>query len=420
MAVVCLVSFLAVVPTRLSFADEGESSAVAPVDYKQLYEEQKQRNDLLERRVGILEELVGAEPFVKKEEVTETTQGFIGGTEISGYVAGSYFYNFNNPDSRMNTGRGFDVRHDEFQINKALILFETPVEFNAFDWGAGYAVELIFGQDAEFTQSSGLDLGTQGDLLQAYVEVNVPIGNGLKVLLGKCSTELGYELNETEENYNWSGGNLWTFLVPFTHTGMRLTYPFTPEWEGALLINNGWDNVIDNNNAKSFIGRVRYTPNENDSYTFVAYGGPEQDDNTSNWRRGVNIVLDHAWTQMCRSAVQIDYGSEDDAIGDGGTSDWFGLGLWLVHEPSEKWNVVLRGDFVSDPDGARTSESPYLAPFPALPGQDLYSVTLTLNVKPIEQVRIAPELRWDHSSFDTAFDGHSDQVTIGLGAAYFY
>jgi hypothetical protein len=59
-------------------------------------------------------------------------------------------------------------------------------------------------------------------------------------------------------------------------------------------------------------------------------------------------------------------------------------------------------------------------PFGAQIGQELTSVTLTVNFKPIEGLRLAPELRWDHSSVETAFDGHGDQVTLGFGVAYSY
>lgn len=418
--VVCLVSVLTVVIPFTSRADDAASTPAGASDWKKMYEEQKQHNDALERRLSILEEKDKAEPYLTKESVPETTQNFLKGTELSGYVSASYFYNFNNPPSRENTGRGFDVRHDEFMANKAVLKLMKPTEYNAFDWTAGYGVELIFGQDAGFTQASGLSLGDQGDLLQAYIEVNVPVGNGLKIMLGKCSTEMGYELTETEQNYNWSGGNQWTFLEPFTHTGVRLSYPLNDKLEAVVLVNNGWDNVTDNNHAKSVMGRIRYSPNDNTSYTLIGFGGPEQDDDTDNWRKGVDVVIDH---QMCRTihtAVQLDYGAEDGADANGNKAEWLGAGLWVIYEPQEKWNVAVRTDYVKDGDGARTSDAPSLAPFAPNDGQELCSVTLTFNYKPVEGFKLSPELRWDHSSLDTAFDGHNTQVTIGLGAVFNY
>jgi hypothetical protein len=392
----------------------------AEPDYKKLYEEQQKRNDTLERRLAILEEQLGAKPYVEQESLPEATLNFLQKTEISGYVAASYFYNFNKPESRENTGRGFDVRHNEFQANKFVLKLEQPVNPNPFDWSAGYAAQVIFGQDAEFTQASGLSLGDHGDLLQAYLEVNVPVGNGLKIIFGKHATPIGYELTETEQNYNWSAGNQWTFLEPFTHTGIQLSYQINEKWDAQLLVNNGWDNVRDNNNSLSFMGRVGFAPSDKTSYSFIAFGGPEQDGNDGAWRRGVHMVADHWFTRQFNGVIQLDYGKEDEADPNGNDAEWFGAGLWLAYLPTEKWSVAVRGDWVKDGDGARTSGAPALAPFSNHKGQELYSLTLTLNIKPISELRIAPEVRWDRSSRDNAFDGHKDQVTVGVGAAYFY
>jgi hypothetical protein len=407
MAVVCLVGFSCTV----LWADS------AP-DYKQLYEEQKAKNEELERRLAIVEETLSGETFVKKEEVTETTLGFIGGTELSGYVSASYFYNFNRPGSHENTGRGFDTQHNEFMINKAVVRLEKPVEANAFDWQAGYKVSLIFGQDAGFTQAAGLDLGSNGDLFDAYLTVNVPVGNGLRVSAGKYGTCIGYESTFTEENANWSAGNQWTFAEPFTHTGIFFTYALTPEWEAVLMINNGWDNVTDTVHGLSYIGQLTYTPNDANTFCLIGYGGPET--TASDWRRGAQFWAERQFTKTFRAATQLDYGQESGADANGNTAEWYGAGVWLICEPAEKYNFAIRGDWFKDGDGIRTSGAPAFAPFGPNTGQELYSLTFTANFKPVPELRLSPEIRWDRSSKDNAFDGHKDQVTLGFGAAYFY
>ncbi|MCG3148885.1 MAG: hypothetical protein PCFJNLEI_02334 [Verrucomicrobiae bacterium] len=428
---------LAVLLAGFAHADEA-------VDYKKLYEEQKQRNDDLEKRITLIEERGKEDLYLAKETVPETTVGFLEKVELSGFASASYFYNFNRPLDHANTGRGFDVKHNEFMINKAVLTLEKPVEYNAFDWQAGFAAQLVFGQDVEYMQASGLDLGSNGDLFLANVTLNIPIGNGLKVTFGKYGTMLGYEASLTENNYNWSGGNQWTLIEPFTHTGLALAYKISDEAEVQLLINNGWDNVTDDNGSKSFMGYFNYAPNDNTSFTLVGYGGPEAN-NDSDWRRDAEIIVSHKLTPHLTGVVQLDYGTESGArvIGTtlttnfvdlaqtipgsvdaeptlGGRAEWYAAGLWLTYEKSEKWNATLRTDYLNDNDGARTSQAPYRTEFPINTGQELYSVTLTLNYKPIPEIRISPELRWDRSSLRTAFDGHRDQVTIGVGAAYFY
>jgi hypothetical protein len=408
----------------------GQVAADEP-DWKKLYEDQKKRTDALERRLAIIEEQLQAEPYVKTEAVPEATLKFLQETELSGYVSASYFWNTDNPGSRQNTGRGFDTRHNEFMANKLVLNLSRPVDYNAFEWTAGYTAQLLFGQDAEFTQASGLSLGEQGDLLQAFVEVSVPVANGFKLMLGKCATPLGYELTETERNGTWSAGYLWTLFEPFTHTGLGVSYRLSHQWEAQLLVNNGWDLVADNNDAKSFIGRLAFTPSELTTITLCGFGGPEQDDDTANWRRGVNFVMEHKCTPKLTSALQLDYGCEDEArvrstatdaegypTDIAGAAQWWGAGLWLTYDFTPQFGVTMRGEYVNDPDGARSSAAPALAPFTVNTGQELCNVTLTVNYRPLEGLRLSPEIRWDHSTLDTAFDGNDDQLTLGFGAAY--
>ncbi|HUI06381.1 MAG TPA: outer membrane beta-barrel protein [Verrucomicrobiae bacterium] len=414
---VCVASLLTVVPPFASRADEGSSTPAGETDWKKMYEEQKERNDSLEKRIAILEDKSTQGVYVVTEDIPESTLGFLKKTEIDGYLSASYFYNFDHPTDHINLGRGFDSRSDEFMANKLVVRIGHPIDYSAFDWLAGYSAKFIFGQDAELTQAQGLSLGPDGDLFEANLTVNVPIGSGLKVTLGKFGTTMGYESSFTEENFNWSGGYQWLFAEPFTHTGVLLSYQATSELELKVTLNNGWDVVADNNHGKSLMGTATYTVNDKLSMALTGYGGPEQDDNSSNWRKGVDFWIDDKLTPKIEAVAQLDYGAEDGADVNGGKAEWFGLGGWLVYTFNDKWNVATRADYFRDPDGARTGDTFGLA---AGQGQELCSVTLTVNFKPVEALKLAPEFRWDHSSVDTAFEGHETQVTLGFGAVYSY
>jgi hypothetical protein len=357
----------------------------------------------------------------QKPALPENVQNFLSETEISGYVSTSYFYNFNDPSNRENTGRGFDRKHDEFMLNKFVLGLDKAVEYNATEWQAGYRGKVIFGQDAEYTQAQGLSIGDQGDLFEANITLNVPVGNGLLVTFGKFETTIGYESTFLEENAaNWSAGNQWNFIAPFTHTGLLLDYKFNEEWQNQFSINNGWDNVEDNNHAKSFVDTITYTYSEATSAAISGYAGPEEDDNTSDWRKGIDLVFSTSPAEMWTTALEFDYGAQENGAADGGQAVYLAAGAWLSYDPEETWGLAFRADYLNDRDGYFTSERPALAPFAVNDGQELYSLTLTLNLKPLKNVRISPEVRFDHSTLDTAFDGEQDQVTLGVGAAYFF
>lgn len=440
MAIVVLCAVAVAIPT-LSRADEAPPAAApettasapaAPTDYKQLYEEQKKHNNELEKRISLLEEKDKAAPYVKTADLPENTAKFLKEVDISGFVSASYTYNYNRPADRLNNGQLYDTQHDEFMLNKFVLIAQHAVDYDAFEWKGGFFTELILGQDALSTRarspdtSSGLfDLGNNGDLEQAYVAFNIPLGNGVKVQFGKFVTPIGYELVENEQNPNWTSGNQWTFIEPFTHTGVQLGYKLNSSWEVQFLVFQGWDIVKDNNESKSFMGHINYTPNDATWVGLTVFGGPEQSDKKNDpanavaganglWRDGIDFAMTHKCTPKLSTALQIDWAEEHGGDPKGGVADWYAFGVWLMYDWTEKVQTAFRADFLSDTEGNRTSG--FL--FPANGGQDLWSLTLTLNYKPVEGLRIAPEIRYDHSSLNNAFDGHEDQVLTSIAAVY--
>ena len=48
------------------------------------------------------------------------------------------------------------------------------------------------------------------------------------------------------------------------------------------------------------------------------------------------------------------------------------------------------------------------------------SLTLTLNYKPVANLKIQPEIRFDHTSFKGGLDGKKDRVIVGVGVTYLF
>jgi hypothetical protein len=412
----------------------GTSAAMA--DEKELLEKIKK----LEDRVA---ELEGKGPAAEATKKAGGWEAWIGAVKFSGFASASYLYNFNRPsgltpstggvgggragETDYTRGRSFDGPHNEFSLNKLKLTLEKPVEYSGENWDVGFRSDLIFGQDAALIQSGGLALGSHGDLQQLYAIVNVPIGRGLQVSAGKWVTLMGVEVIEEVANPNWSEGNQFLFVENFTGTGLQLAYKWTEKIDTQFRVYNGWDVVKDNNNALSYMGRIGFALDEKTSIGLVGYGGPEQAGNTSAWRKGVNLVVSRKITDKLTAWVQGDYGHEDAnaALPKPGDAEWYAAGLWLTYDFNDKIGVALRGDYLNDKDGARTSGAPATAPFPVNTGQELTSVTLTLNLKPYKNFQVRPELRWDHSSADLFGrrgndTGEANQITAALGIAYLF
>ena len=338
----------------------------------------------------------------------EAMVNFLNETELSGFLSTSYLYNFSESEDAV--GRAFDVKHNEFAINKFKLAFDNTVEASDTAWDAGYRADVILGQDATIIKSAGLDLGDDADLEQAFVRINVPVGNGIEVSAGTMVTLLGVEVIEETVNPNWSEGLQFLFVENFTTTGVQLAYKFTDSVDAQFRVFNGWDVTEDNNNALSYMGRVGAALSDSTSLALLGYFGPEQAENNSDYRSGGEIILNQKFCEKFNTYLQLDYGHED-----GIDADWYGAGLWAIYTATDTWGIAARADLVDDDDGARTSG---LLGFPELTegGQTLYSFTLTLNLTPVEKLQIRPEVRFDFSDEDTYFDD-DNQITGGVNIA---
>ena len=362
-------------------------------------------------------------PSTKAAESTPSaSETALWGLRISGYAQASYIYSTAAlPDGPV-VGRSFD-RLPQFALNVVKLALDKPFRTDRFD--AGFRVDLLFGQNATLLQSAGLKLGDQGDIEQAFVTLNVPTGNGngIQFKAGKWVTLMGVEVIEDVVNPNWSEGNQFLYVENFTGTGLEVGYKWNKYFDTQFRVFNGWDVVEDNNTRKSFMGRVGIAPDGNTLLGIVGYIGPEQAGNDDADRKGLNVVMNRKFGSKASAWGQLDYGREDanaalpDPTND---AEWWAVGGWLVYDFSPKLGLALRGDYLNDKNGARTSGSPATAPFPVNTGHMVSTGTATLNVRTWEGMLVRPEIRYDHSNVVDAFGKKSDQVTFGLSAAYLF
>jgi hypothetical protein len=337
---------------------------------------------------------------------------------ITGYAEASYSYTTRNVGNQI-VGRLYDRFHDEVALNTLALTFEVPHDPTSMS--AGFHAEVLFGQNASVIKSGGFSLGDQGDIPHLYATLNIPTadGNGLQLKLGRIPTLLGLEVIEDIANPNWSEGNQFIYVENFTGTGLSVEHKFSDRVDAQFRVFNGWDLVEDNNTRKSFMGRLGLTPREGTSIALLGFFGPEQADNPEADRYGGEILFGTKPWAGTTLWVQGDYGVEqaNGALPDP-TQDakWWGVGVWLTHDLSPAVALALRGDYVDDRDGARTSG---FFGFPANTGHRFGSATATLNVRSWQGMLLRPELRYDRSNLE-AFDGEQDQFSFALSAAYIF
>jgi len=246
------------------------------------------------------------------------------------------------------------------------------------------------------------------DLTEAYVSYNAAVGKGLKFDFGKFVTYNGAEVIEARDDLNYSRSFLFDFAIPFTHTGLRVSYAFSDALNAGLYIVNGWDNSTDNNTAKTYGLSVGYTPVEAISTTFNFTSGPEQNNNNSNNRFLFDWIGTVKPAKKVTVTVNVDYGREQNAAPKGGAAQWNGIAGYVTYDFTDKYSLTVRGEYLDDEDGSRTGTA-----------QRLTEVTVTPQIKMAQSLLLRPEYRHDKSVNDV-FDSNTKktQDTIALGVMY--
>src|SRR6266852_188437 len=196
---------------------------------------------------------------------------------------------------RTNQLRVFDVDANGWDLQQ----FNLHIDKSA-DGGVGFVSDINFGRVANVlraaTRNSNLNPGpTSNDIVdptQMYLTYTVPVGSGINLSLGRFVTLLGEEIIPVYNNfdYNISRDFIFGFGIPFTHTGLRGQYAFTDKIGLTLGVNNGWDDISDNNDGQTVEGQVSLTPTSNISLLINGIYGPEQVNHGNSKRWAIDPV----------------------------------------------------------------------------------------------------------------------------------
>jgi hypothetical protein len=348
------------------------------------------------------------------------------GIRIYGHAEFSLTHNFDNPttvDGVANFGRVFDLYNNRGQLNQLTLNFERLVDPAKKQWDVGGRVEMMYGTDADFIHSNGLGDSrnfftgpdTEFDLTQAYVDVAVPVGDGLRVRAGKF-----VYFKQLDPNASVFYSHSFTFggALPFTLTGIYATYQFGGNLTVDAGFSRGWDESLrDNNGSIDAFGRVKYNFSDRTSITAAAIVGPEQDHDNSHYRTVFDATLTHKLTDTLTLLGDAVYGYEarpDLGTTTNGTAQWYGVSGYAIQKLNDLVSVGARLEWYADEGGYTTGVS-----------QNLYEATVGATVTPFphdnlgQNLKLRPEFRVDYSD-KRYFDAQSkhDQFTFAIDAIY--
>jgi hypothetical protein len=253
--------------------------------------------------------------------------------------------------------------------------------------------------------------------IQAFVGKGNAEGEGLDVTIGKFVSPIGYEATDAPCAPLYSRGLLFN-SGPYAHTGVKANYTFGPEASAYVAVVRGWDVFNDDNNAWSFIaGGTLNTKEQVDdapraSLLVNVITGPEQPDNSRDYRTLVDVTGTYCWNERLSQALNFNYGTEQHGA-DPGPSHWSGVAHYLQYAFADNVLGTWRAEWFQDTDGVVTGVQ-----------GNLYemtwgvSVTLLPNHPVFKNLVVRPEIRWDWTDQEGAFGGRDNQLTAGFDVIF--
>lgn len=324
---------------------------------------------------------------------------------LSVYLQSGYTYNLTNPDLKKNELRVFDHMANSFTLDLVQLVFTKEADIGE----GGFKLKISAGETAKLIHSQGL--GTSDDVIdltEAYVSYVAPVGKGLRFDFGKYVTFHGAEVIEAKDNPNYSRSFLFNYAIPFTHTGLKIAYPFSDALNVSVHIVNGWDNTADNNKGKTVGLNLNYMPFEQIALTFNFMYGPEQDENNSNKRFLFDWVGTLKPIKNLSFILNADYGREQKVALDATDAEWYGMAAIVKYDFNKFCSFSVRTEYFKDSKGVRTGTP-----------QTLKEVTLTPEFRITKSLILRLEYRHDWSDKEVFDSGRSkSQDTIAFGVMY--
>lgn len=316
--------------------------------------------------------------------------------------------NFDNPASHFN---GILVPNDrnDFQFNQNYLVLEKEVNTEERGWGMGGRVDLLYGSDYFFPQSTGFETHRDGTprwnsnpryglaMPQIYAEMAV---GKLDLKVGRFYTIIGYESIMAINNFFYSHSYNLQYAEPFTHTGGLFTWKANDDlslYAGGVNGQDATDRTVD---TFALLTGFAYAPKEKKwaLNSGLMTGGTEPTTIPGLFapRTYFSTYLTYNFDEKWQSVSQWDAGWQQNFNGADNTADFWTVTQYLFYKINDCWKAGMRYDMFVDDQGTRLGG---LRPGNPIPfgGHDgtVQAITAGLNWTPNPNFRLRPEVRWD-------------------------
>lgn len=450
-------------------------------EMRELVEGLKKQVDAQEEQIQHQSELLEDAQKVVRE--TQLEKGALSGLsefwqaiDVNMSVAGSYAWNFANPDNGgpfpsagANSGAlaiyPFHGDHNSFQVDQ--VWLDIGKEATA-ESRAGFQFTALYGNTAAFLGQTGNvasnvstdldgdgvpDIGLSGGgtsflvsssrrangnsasdfyLHQAYVNwlAPVPIGDGVNVTLGKFATLIGAETADAAANWNITRGNVYQLFQPIDHTGVLVGSNLGPVTFAGAVVNSGHlsNGAPDLNQEKTYIGQVGFSMDQVSTAVSVLFGAdgvtaapnfaPTAGHNGQQY--GLVDVVAKYDAEAFQAWLNADY-----VWVEGSSAQGWGIALAGRVPITELFSTAVRLEYARDwasKTGAGVAPAGLFG-FGGPRHTDVYSATGTLAYELAQNLTLKGEIRWDRAietqgggsdAFTSRTASGNDSQVVGL------
>ncbi len=319
---------------------------------------------------------------------------------LSGYTDFYYAYDFNKPANREKQYVTQAARHNELNINLAMIKASLSKE----NLRANVALQTG-------TYPSVNYAAEPNDLARLINEANVGFKVGkFWIDAGVMGGHFGYESVFSLDNETYTQA-LATEYTPYFQTGIMISSEVMDGLLVKAVVLNGWQNIYETNDAKAFGLGATYQLNERIEVSYGNYFGDEGNDITGKKIRIHNNAYVSYNADTWKSTAILDI-TNQELLGsdDRGTTYMF---TWTNHVyVTEQLGVGARYEFVGDPDEILFST--------LAPGFHTNIITASLNYYPVQDMAVKFEAKsyyGEEEIWTTGDDITSSTFMINFGIA---
>jgi hypothetical protein len=268
-----------------------------------------------------------------------------GAFKIDAFVDTYYAFDFNRPLDRTRSYATQPARHNEFNLNLAFVRGQYAGDrvHGAFGIATGTYMESNYAAEPELLRN----------ILEAWAGVR--LGQSVWLDAGIFASHIGFESAISTQNWTLSR-TLMAEYSPYYESGVRLTVPFSDRFTATAVVVNGWQNIHETNDAKSFGLQLQYRPSDRLLLNYSNYVGNETPDLEGQASDEAQLRLFHdVYAQFTASdrfsaAALFDFGTQQREGEDDAT--WWAAALLGRITLSPQWLVGLRLEHYDDPDQA--------------------------------------------------------------------